>query len=125
MLTFAVGQNAGVAAVEGIVFDSWSNVRNNDVFGGVSGTLFRKGVASTMTGFVNACTSEATGVFDVAISNLVPENYRVEVEYTEDDFFIQHRVIFKAEGSFRIKFYNAANVLVNPTSFRATVIGGR
>ncbi|POY56953.1 hypothetical protein F018LOC_00895 [Pectobacterium versatile] len=125
MLTFAVGQNAGVAAVEGVIFDSWSNVRNNDVYGGVSGSLFRRGVASSMTGFVNACTSEATGVFDVAMSNLVPENYRVEVEYTEDDFFIQHRVIFKAEGSFRIKFYNAANVLVNPTSFRATVIGGR
>lgn len=125
MLTFAVGQNAGVAAVEGIVFDSWSNVRNNDVYGGVSGTLFRRGVASTMTGFVNACTSEATGVFDVAISNLVPENYRVEVEYTEDAALINHRVIFKAEGSFRIQFYNSANALVNPTSFRATVIGGR
>ncbi|MEI7216283.1 GDSL-type esterase/lipase family protein [Pectobacterium carotovorum] len=125
MLTFAVGQNAGVAAVEGIVFDSWSNVRNNDVYGGVSGTLFRKGVASTMTGFVNACTSEATGVFDVAISNLVPENYRVDVEYTEDVALIHHRVIFKAEGSFRIQFYNAAGALVNPTSFRATVIGGR
>jgi hypothetical protein len=125
MLTFAVGQNAGVAAVEGVVFDSWSNVRNNDVYGGVSGTLFRRGVASTMTGFVNACTSEATGVFDVAISNLVPENYRVEVEYTEDAALIHHRVIFKAEGSFRIQFYNAAGALVNPTSFRVTVLGGR
>ncbi|UPY96275.1 GDSL-type esterase/lipase family protein [Pectobacterium sp. 21LCBS03] len=125
MLTFAVGQNAGVAAVEGVVFDSWSNVKNNDVYGGVSGTLFRRGVASTMTGFVNACTSEATGVFDVAISNLVPENYRVEVEYTEDAALIHHRVIFKAESSFRIQFYNAAGALINPTSFRATVLGGR
>ncbi|MEQ9865073.1 SGNH/GDSL hydrolase family protein [Pectobacterium aroidearum] len=125
MLTFAVGQNAGVAAVEGVVFDSWSNVRSNDVYGGVSGTLFKRGVESTVTGFVNACTSEATGVFDVAISHLAPENYSVDVEYTEDDYFIQHRVIFKAEMSFRIRFYNAANVPINPTSFKVTVVGGR
>lgn len=125
MLTFAMGMNAGVAAVEGLVCDSWANVRNNDVFGGVSGTLFRNSSGNTVTGFVTGCTSSTTGIFDVSISNLVPENYRVEVEYTEDDSFIQHRVIFKADSSFRIKFYNASNTLVNPTSFRVTVLGGR
>lgn len=125
MITFSVGANAGVAAVEGFVCDTWSNVRNNDVLGGVSGTLFRNSSGNTVTGFVTGCTSEATGVFDVAISQLVPENYRVEVEYTEDDSFIQHRVIFKSDSSFRIMFYNAAGALVAPTSFKATVIGGR
>ncbi|MEI7177147.1 GDSL-type esterase/lipase family protein [Pectobacterium carotovorum] len=125
MITFAVGMNAGVAAVEGLVCDSWSNVRNNDVFGGVSGTLLRSGGTNTVTGFVTGCTSEVTGEFNVSIDNLVVDNYRVDVEHTEDSTFIHYQVIFKSANSFRIQFYNAAGTLVNPTSFRATVIGGR
>lgn len=125
MITFASGQNAGVAAVEGLVCDSWSNVRNNDVFGGVSGTVLRSGDTNTLSGFVTGCTTSVTGEFNVSISNLVVDNYRVHVEHTEDSTFIHYQMIYKDANSFRIQFYNADGVLVNPTSFKATVLGGR
>ncbi|MBW5893105.1 SGNH/GDSL hydrolase family protein [Pectobacterium polaris] len=125
MITFASGQNAGPVSLEGLVCDSWSNVKNNDINGGVTGTLFRRGSSNTVTGFVTGCTSEAVGQFNVSMANLVTDSYRVHVEYTEDAFFIVHRIVFKTENSFRILFYNAANAPINPTSFRATIIGGR
>ncbi|WP_326489525.1 SGNH/GDSL hydrolase family protein [Pectobacterium versatile] len=125
MVSFAVGQNAGEAAVEGIVCDTWSNVRNNDVYGGISGTVFRRDATNTVTGFVTGCKTEAVGVFDVAIDNLTVEAYKVDVEYTEDASLITHRVVFKSSESFRIMFFNAAGALVNPISFKATVTGGR
>ncbi|MCL6349609.1 SGNH/GDSL hydrolase family protein [Pectobacterium polaris] len=125
MITFASGQNAGPVSLEGLVCDSWSNVKNNDINGGVVGTLFRRGSSNTVTGFVTGCTTEAVGQFNVSMANLVTDNYRVDVEYTEDASFIIHRVVFKTTNSFRILFYNAANALINPTSFRVTVIGGR
>ncbi|MBN3228989.1 SGNH/GDSL hydrolase family protein [Pectobacterium brasiliense] len=125
MITFASGQNAEPVSLEGLVCDSWSNVKNNDINGGVVGTLFRRDSSNTVTGFVTGCTTEAVGQFNVSMANLVTDNYRVDVEYTEDASFIIHRVVFKTTNSFRILFYNAANALINPTSFRVTVIGGR
>ncbi|AOT25406.1 tail fiber protein [Pectobacterium phage PP2] len=124
-LTFAMGANAGDVAVEGLVCDSWSNVKNNDVFGGVSGAVYYKDAVAEVTGFLTTAVQVATGVYDVSMSNLVPENYRVHVECTEDVDYVQWRLIFKAEGGFRLHFYDKDNVLVDPTSFRATVIGGR
>lgn len=125
MLTFSVGQNSGVASIEGLVCDSWTNVRNNDVFGGVTGYVIHSGSGNVFDGQVKTLNNPSVGVFDVTMNLLTAENYRVEVEIMDDAAFLIPRVIYKASGSFRIMFYNAAGALVAPTSFKATVIGGR
>ncbi|MEI7202600.1 hypothetical protein WCT67_21055, partial [Pectobacterium parvum] len=106
MITFASGQNAGPVSLEGLICDSWSNVKNNDINGGVVGTLFRRGSSNTVTGFVTGCTTEAVGQFNISMANLVTDNYRVDVEYTEDASFIIHRVVFKTTKSLYINLCN-------------------
>lgn len=125
MITFNMGMNAGVAAVEGLVLDSWTNVKNNDVFGGISGSALWNSSGTELVGLVTGVTNLATGVFEVGISNLVVENYRVEVESTEDTTPLVYRVVYKSNNSFRVLFWDAAGAAVTPTSFRVRVLGGK
>lgn len=124
-ITFSTNSVSGDVAIEGLFCDSWSNVRNNDVYGGVSGSLFRSGATNETTGFVTGCDQVAVGVFDVYLGNLDASRYRVDVEFSEDASLIFSRVIYKQNTAFRVQFYDITGAAVTPTSFRLIVSAGR
>ncbi|WP_052234621.1 phage tailspike protein [Pectobacterium brasiliense] len=132
MITFAVGQNAGVAAVEGLVCDSWSNVKNNDVQGGVSGRGKWTSSATEVSGKVLSITRNSLGVFSVTTGTLVPEGYRVEIDVTPDFNANTIRTYNKSGSGFSIAFMQAEGSGIDlafnpydPASFIVRVLGGR
>ena len=134
-ISFAMGGNASIINLEGIVFDSWQNVRNHDVFGGVSGVAVWSGGVSSTSGFVSSVTKLETGKYRVefgVLGGLVRDRYRIDVEVNADYAVNTYRIYSKNNDGFSIEFVQGAGfgadvplALYDPSSFKLTVIGGR
>jgi len=134
-ISFVMGGNPGIINLEGIVFDSWQNVKNHDVFGGVSGVAVYSGGVPSTSGFVSSVTKVETGRYHVvfgAPAGLVPDRYRIDVEVAADYAVNMHRIYSKTNDDFFIEFVQGAGfgadvplALYDPSSFKLTVLGGR
>lgn len=134
-ITFVMGENAGIINLEGIVFDSWQNVKNHDVFGGVSGVaVWSDGVSST-SGFVSSVTKLDIGKYRAefgVLGGLVLNRYRIDVEVNADYAVNTYRIYSKNNDGFSVEFVQGAGfgadvplALYDPSSFKLTVLGGR
>ncbi|AZV02377.1 tail spike protein [Pectobacterium phage Q19] len=125
-ISFVTGANSGIASVEGLLCEDWISVKNNDVYGGLTGTLEVKSDGShTATGRVLGVTNPSTGVYDVQIAALSPNVYEVTPEASQDSAPLTMRVLYKTNSQFRVEFWGAGDVKVAPTEFTLRVHGGR
>lgn len=134
-ITFAMSANTGIINLEGVIFESWQNVKNHDVFGGVSGVAAYSGGTPSASGFVSSVTKLETGRYHVAfgaLGGLVADRYRIDVEVSADYAVNMHRIYSKNNDGFSIEFVQGAGLgvdvplaLYDPSSFKLTVLGGR
>ncbi|AFP33710.1 SGNH hydrolase domain-containing protein [Pectobacterium phage POP72] len=127
-LSFNIGDNAGDVNIEGIVCTTYQEVKDNDIYGGVSGSVQMKtNAAPEFSGVIASVNNSDTGTYVFTLGSILSQDrYRVDIQgYDDNGVALQGRYDWKADRSFRVRFFNESGALQSPVNYIVQTIGGR